>query len=614
MEFRLLGAPEVRRDGRMVPLGGLRRQAVLVTLALRANQSVTVDQLTEAVWTDAPVSPASNLRTYIMELRRSLRSCGEEDSRLVTSSSGYSLATRPGEVDVDVFEAEASLGAQVLKQRDLDVAIACFERALGMWRGEPLAGLEAGHLLRAEAMRLNERRLAVAEQCVQARLELGDYSAAIGELRQLIGQHPFREGLWASLMLALHRSGQRAEALNCYREARRLLVAELGVEPGADLQQVHRAVLIDLDLRVAPDPRPAQRELRISARRQLPMDIADFTGRAGELRRLHEFAQAVSADGRGAGTAVGVCTIEGMAGVGKTRLAVRAAHEITRSGLFDEIQLYADLRGFDPGRAPTPPQTVLETFLQLLGVPGTVIPRELDAQAGYYRDRLRGRSALLLLDNAASEDQVRPLLPGGPGALVMITSRRSLAGLDGAQPLELGVFSQADAVGLLTGLVGAERVVAEPAMASRIAALCGHLPMAIALAGRRLRCRPAWSLADLAARLESDQRLNHLAAGGMTIRMVFDLSYRALSPDQRRLFRLLALEPDEVVTPECAAALVGTSPEQAEWLLETLLDERLLQQASLGRYRFHDLLRCYARERAEAEETGHDDRMAAVPS
>jgi DNA-binding SARP family transcriptional activator len=609
MEFRLLGALEVRRDERTVPLGGLRRQAVVATLALRANETVSVDQLTKAVWMDAPASPASNLRTYIMELRRSLRSSGEESSRLETRSSGYILATQPGEVDVDVFEQEAALGAQALKQRDLDVAIACFERAKGMWRGEPLAGLEAGSLLRAEAMRLDERRLAVAEQCVQARLELGDYSAAIGELRQLLGHHPYREGLWAALMLALHRSGHRAEALNCYQEARRLLVAELGVEPGADLQQLQRAVLIDRDLRAEPDPRSGQREMRISARRQLPMDVAEFTGRVGELRCLHEFARAVSGDGRGAKTVVGVCTIEGMAGVGKTRLAVRAAHEITQIRLFDEIQLYADLRGFDSGR-PAPPEAVLESFLQLLGIPGTVIPRELDARAALFRDRLRGRRALLLLDNAASEEQVQPILPGSPGVLVIVTSRRSLAGLDGAHPLELGIFSQSDAVGLFTRIVGTERVTAEPAMASRIADLCGHLPIAITLAGRRLRGRSSWSLADLAARLEGSQRLTHLAAGGLTIRMVFDLSYRALSPDQQRMYRRLALEPDEVVTPEYAAALVGTKPEQAERLLESLLDERLLQQAGPGRYRFHDLLRCYARERAEAEETGHDDRIA----
>jgi hypothetical protein len=253
---------------------------------------------------------------------------------------------------------------------------------------------------------------------------------------------------------------------------------------------------------------------------------------------------------------------------------------------------------------------VLESFLQLLGIPGTVIPRELDARAALFRDRLRGRRALLLLDNAASEEQVQPILPGSPGVLVIVTSRRSLAGLDGAHPLELGVFSQSDAVGLFTRIVGTERVTAEPAMASRIADLCGHLPIAITLAGRRLRSRSSWSLADLAARLESSQRLTHLAAGGLTIRMVFDLSYRALQPDQQRMFRLLALEPDEVVTPEYAAALVGTKPEQAERLLESLLDERLLQQAGPGRYRFHDLLRCYARERAEAEEAGHDDRIA----
>jgi DNA-binding SARP family transcriptional activator len=243
MEFQLLGALEVRRDGLNVPLGGARRQAVLAMLALRTNDSVSIDELTDAVWTRAPASPASNLRTFIMELRRSLANSGENVPRLMTRSSGYVLATWPGEVDVKVFEEEARRGAQAMRQRDLAAAAGCFECALEAWHGEPLAGLDVGPALRAEVGRLVELRLAVAVQRAQVRLDLGDYGVAVGELRQLTVQHPAHEGLWAALMSALYRSGRKADALAAYQEARHLLIGELGLEPGSELCRLHHEIL-----------------------------------------------------------------------------------------------------------------------------------------------------------------------------------------------------------------------------------------------------------------------------------------------------------------------------------------------------------------------------------
>lgn len=337
----------------------------------------------------------------------------------------------------------------------------------------------------------------------------------------------------------------------------------------------------------------------VAARAQLPMDIREFTGREVELRQLYE---TLSPDD--GATALAVSVITGMAGVGKTRLAVHVAHQLRRLYRFNDVQLYVDLRAHCPGDAPADPAVTLEAFLRLLGVPGGDIPREMEARAALYRDRLDGKRAIVLLDNAANEQQVRPLLPGSPSCRVLVTSRRKLVGLDGVQPLTLGLFTAEEAVTQLARVIGQERVAAEQDAAAEIVRCCGYLPLAVALAARRIQARPAWTLTDLVELLSVEAgRLDELAVSDRAVRAVFDLSYRQITDEQRRLFRLLGLHPGHDFTPHSAAALTDTKPEQAKALLETLLDEHLLDQTTRGRYRFHDLLHSYARERADDEES-----------
>lgn len=568
MEFLLLGSLAARRAGTQLELGGPRQRAVLTMLLLHANEAVSVAQLTEAVWDSPPVSPESNLRTYVAGLRKVL------GDRLITRPGhGYQLVVEPGELDLDVFDDLVRRGEEALADADVEAAVNLFGQALSTWHGLPAAELSAGPLLHAEFTRLQERRLAAVERYAKAALELGRFDDVIDRLRRESAQHPLREELWAQLMMALDRSGRRGEALEAYATARKHMVEQVGVEPGARLRQLQQVIL---ESRV---PSPAA----LNAHRQLPMDIAEFTGRETELRRLCE---------PGPQTTVVISAIEGMAGVGKTKLAVRAAHRLVPQ--YPDVQLWADLHGFDADELPADPAAVLESFLRLLGVPGGQIPESLEARAALYRDRLTGKRALVLLDNAAGEDQVRPLLPGSASCLVLITSRRTLLRLDGVRSLLLDVFTPAEAVALLSRIAGDDRVNADREAAQRVAELCGHLPIAVALAAKRLARRPQWTIRDLVAQLER--------GGGLGARGVFDLSYQALPDNQRRLFRLLGLHPGEDVTAESAAALAGLTAYETEDLLETLLDEHLLQQHTPGRYGLHDLLRAYAVEQVMAAE------------
>ncbi|WP_370155725.1 tetratricopeptide repeat protein [Streptacidiphilus sp. EB129] len=334
---------------------------------------------------------------------------------------------------------------------------------------------------------------------------------------------------------------------------------------------------------------------------QLPTDLATFTGRREELARLIEAAtDPRSSEGSSGANTVVISAIEGMAGVGKTQLAIHAAHELVRAGHFADVQLHVNLRGFDPERPPADPSAVLDAFLRQLGVSAQQIPASRDERAAMYRDRLRQRSVLVLLDNAADEDQVRDLIPAGPGCLVLVTSRRSLAGLDGATPHLLGIFTDAEAVDLLARIAGHDRVSAEPEAAKRIVQHCGHLPLALGLVAARLRSRPMWSLADLADRLETG-RLEAIRAGGRALRPVFDLSYRGLAAPLQRVFRLLGHHPGPDFTAALVAALADIPENAAEEAIERLQDENLIRQHTPGRYELHDLLRAYAAELAGAD-------------
>ncbi|GAB2736592.1 NB-ARC domain-containing protein [Kitasatospora kifunensis] len=331
---------------------------------------------------------------------------------------------------------------------------------------------------------------------------------------------------------------------------------------------------------------------------QLPTDLATFTGRQEELAQLIR-AATHQRDNEAANTVV-ISAIEGMAGVGKTQLAIHTAHQLVRSGRFVDVQLHANLRGFDAELPPTDPSTVLEAFLRQLGVPVQQIPGSRDERAAMFRDRLRERHALILLDNAADENQVRDLIPAGPTCLVLITSRRSLTALDNATPYRLDVFTESESLALLARIAGHQRVAAEPEAAARIAEYCGHLPLAVSLAAARLRSRPAWSLRHLADKLR-DGRLSAIRAGNRALRPVFHLSYQELDEPLRRVFRLLGHHPGPDTTPAQVAALADIPDDQAEDALEQLQDEHLLAQPTPGRYELHDLLRLLAVELAAVE-------------
>lgn len=437
--------------------------------------------------------------------------------------------------------------------------------------------------------------------------DLADFTAELGRLRLWAGSPPFR-ALAAKVgpLLPEPRTVAASTVIDVFKPQRRRLDFDLVL-----------AIVRALGLSETDVDRWRAACLRVHAEaksggptgvlRQLPADPATFVGRDKDLHELMETA--VSSGGSPRSPTVVVSAIEGMGGVGKTQLAVRAAHRLTRAGRFTDVQLYVNLRGFDPDRAPADPADVLDGFLRALDVPGQHIPAGLDERASMFRDRLFDRQALILLDDAADENQVRPLIPSGPGCLVVITSRRSLAGLDGASLHVLDAFATPEAVELLAAIAGRERIGAEPEAAARVAELCGGLPLALALAAARLRSRPAWTVADLVSRL-ADGGVDAVAAGGRSLRPVFDVSYAGLDDAAQRMFRLLGAHPGDDFSVAAAAALAGVGVPAARELLERLQDAYLLQQKSGGRYNLHDLLRAYAGTLLAAAQP--DEREAAV--
>jgi tetratricopeptide (TPR) repeat protein len=464
---------------------------------------------------------------------------------------------------------------------------------------------------RAEAARLGEARLAAVECHLQARLDCGQASELVAELEVLTGEHPLRERLWALRMLALYRSGRQAEALETYQQLRASLVQELGIEPGADLRQLHQQILAqDPGLAVAsPDlGAPVLAARRSVVPRELPADVAAFTGRAVELAELDFLLPSAPETGAAPGPVV-ISAVAGTAGVGKTTLAVRWAHRVAEQ--FPDGQLYVNLRGYDPGQ-PLAAGEALAGFLRALGIADADVPLEEAERAARYRSVAAGKRLLVVLDNAATEDQVRPLLPGTGTAMVVVTSRDSLAGLvavDGARRLDLDLLPQGEAVALLRTLIG-ERAAADLTAVEALAGQCARLPLALRVAAELAVSRPEAPLAELVAELAGERnRLELLDAGGdphAAVTGVFSWSYRHLPADAARMFRLLGLHPAQHWDLYAAAALTGTvNLTQARRILARLARAHLIQQASAGHYGMHDLLRAYAAGLATSH---HDDR------
>ncbi|CCH29463.1 BTAD domain-containing putative transcriptional regulator [Actinosynnema sp. NPDC047251] len=583
MRFRLLGPVEVHDDGVPVGPNATKLRTVLAVLLLARSKVVSNARLTTMLWGDQrTAASAAQIQTYMSRLRRLVG----PDAELVRQHPGYLLRVPPEEIDLFEFERLAADGRQSLAAGQFAQAADELRRALALWRGPALSGV-TDFLGDAERPRLEEARLAVWEDRVQADLNLGAHAGVVSELTGFVAAHPLRERQRAQLMLALHGSGRQAEALTTYDDYRRLLADEVGIDPGADLQELHNRIL------TARQASPAVRAtIAIGAPpAQLPADIADFTGRAREVDLV---VGAMRRHGS-------VCVLSGMAGVGKSALAVHAAHQCRSD--YPDGQLHVDLGG--SGR-PVDPAEALAVMLTALW--GTAVPDTLEDRIRLYRSRIVGKRVLILLDDAVSESQVRPLLPGGPGSTVVVTARRRLVALEGAALVDLPLPSPHESLGLLHAIVGVDRFRAEPGAAQRIVELCGHLPLAVRIAGARLAAKPHWTLSRLAGLLTDRRgRLDELRVADLDVRARLISGYRGLDEQARHAFRLLSL-PDVPHFPSRAAALLlDLTSAEADEVLERLVDARLLDVVVIRgdarlHYRFPELARCLALELAGPEE------------
>ena len=594
VRFGVLGPLTVWREGSAIPLGPAMRRHLLGLLALHSGVTVSRDEIVDVLWGDRPPRTClSLLQVYIGQLRR-LLDIDHPDCRPATialSHHGYRLVVDRGQVDLTGFEDLVTRAGQARSAGDVDAAASEYESALRCWRGPVLADLGPRLRHHPTAVAAAEHRvtatLAYADLC----LDTGRAEAAVSWLRALVHDEPLHEGLHARLVLALAESGELAGALKLYADIRARLAEELGVEPGAELRATHmRALRREVGAAAAIAGEPARPPA------QLPADVLPFSGRSAQLRQLDRLAA----------TGAALAVIAGAPGVGKTALAVHWAHRA--HDLFSDGQLYADLRGHSAA-APAIAVQVLTRFLRALGVPEGHVPADLDEAGNLYRTMLAGRRVLVLLDNAQSADQVRPLLPGSRGCLTLVTSRCRLAGLvarEGARRVPVDVLSPAEAGDLLARIVGDEQVRAETAAAAEIVELCGRLPLALRIAAANLAVGRHRTIAGYAATLRSGDRLTALRVPEderMTVSAAFDLSYRTLPPAARRLFRLLSLVPGADLRTGATFALHGGTPDETARLMDLLVDAHLVERPEPDRYALHGLLELYAAARSRAEDT-----------
>ncbi|NUR82979.1 MAG: tetratricopeptide repeat protein [Nonomuraea sp.] len=600
--FGMLGPMDVRVGGRPVTLHGPRQERTLAALLLDADRVVTVDQLVDVVWEEPPASARRQIQDLVTRLRRTLVDAGADPGLITTQRAGYLL--RPGEhgLDARAFESLTTAARQTART-DAAGALAGYREALSLWRGPFLAGIR-GRAFEGAARIWQERRLAVVEECLALELSLGRHHEVTAEALELVEQHPFRESLVELLMRALHGGGRLAEALDAYRALRRRLADELGLDPGADLRRLH-----DTLLRSQTEAVPVARASGHVAA-MLPPAVYGFAGRGAEIARLDSLL-----DAAGDPPAVVIAAVTGTAGVGKTALAVHWAHRVRDR--FPDGQLYVNLRGFDQSGRPATPVEAMRVLVDALGVPANRVPATPEAWTGLYRSLLSGRRMLIVLDNARDAEQVRPLLPGTPGCLVLVTSRDQLPGLiaaEGAHPLRLDLLSEPEARELLARRLGSERVSAEPDATAEIIARCARLPLALAVIAARAATHPAFPLAAIAGELPAARdNLDAFDADGpgTQVRRVFSWSHQGLGAGAGHLFRLLGLHPGPDLTLATAAALADLPVARARPLLAELCRAHLLTQHAPGRYGFHDLLRAHAVELVQ-ERVPETERRAAT--
>ncbi|MGW4524068.1 BTAD domain-containing putative transcriptional regulator [Amycolatopsis sp. NPDC004378] len=586
-------------------MGEPRPRTLLALLALEAGRIVPIERIVDAVWGERPPASRGAVYTCVSVLRRSLVSAGVDRDVLKRRSGGYVLDIAPDLVDAHVFDQRVARGRTEMDNGRVESGLESLAAALDLWRGTALGGA-SGTWAEQERARLAAARLTALEERIDAEPALGSGAALIDELRTLSSRHPLREQLHGQLMLALGRAGRQAEALAVFRQCRQRLVQDLGVEPGPRLREAFEQILrgetasssaaIESVVMPAPAPVPWQ----------IPPDTADFTGRSAETVAAAEFLTR-------SGEATRVCAVSGQAGVGKSAFATHVAHRV--AARFDDGVLFLNLQGTRP--EPVGANEALAAMLRGLGVADSAMPAGLEERSHLFRTRTARKNLLVVLDDAADERQVRPLLPAGGGTAVVVTSRRRLSALEGAARFELGVLDEPHAVALLERVAGTTRVAAEPEQTRLVVRLVGYLPLAVRIAGARLAARPDRPLAYLTSRLSERRRmLDELVAGDLAVRASLELSYAGLTDRECTALRRLAWLGVPEFSPWLVAPLLDVSVDEAEKVVDRLVDARVLDPlglnaAGLERYRLHALIQVFACERAEAEETPADALLAA---
>jgi DNA-binding SARP family transcriptional activator/tetratricopeptide (TPR) repeat protein len=597
VEFRVLGPVELTVDGTTVAVGHPRQRCVLAVLLVDANRGLAAEEIIDRVWgEDPPVRVRNVLSGYVTRLRSAITAVTSE-VELGRSGAGYRLRVAAAQVDMHHF---TDLLGRARGTEDPRAAFALLQEALALWRGEPFAGLPSPWL-RGTARRLAEAHLSAELSRGELAVRLGEPASVPEHLLELVQQHPLDERVATQLISTLESDGRRAEALEAFQQFRTRLADELGIDPSERLRALHLRILRagDSPAREAKErPSPVPPAPPRPVARQLPAALPGFVGRAAPLRALDSWRPGTTPP-----TAV-TAVINGTAGVGKTALAIAWAH--LRAGDFPDGQLYLNLRGFNPQYPSLAPSDALGRLLRALGTPDNRIPLEVDEQSAALRTALARQRVLLVLDNAVSSGQVRPLLPGDPACMTIVTSRNRLSGLtaEGARLLTLDALIPAEAASLITDVVG-ERARRAPAQVAVLARHCACLPLAVRIAADRIAARPGTSLAAAVREMANErERLDLLSTDeeSTSVRVAFSLSYQALKPDVARVFRLLGCQAGPTIGVPAAAALTGHAVPRARRLLEALADGHLLERAGADRYQFHDLLRVYATERVHADE------------
>ena len=588
-------------------IGGARPRCVLAVLALEAGRVVSTERLAEALWGDDPPAATANaIQAAVSRLRRALAGAGQgAEAAIVRHGHGYRLDVDRQSVDLHRFRTLVTSARALPPQRHV-AAERLFAKALRLWHGAPLADVDSALVHQRLVPALRQEWLAATLDHHDLVLALGEPVRLAHELAAMVQEYPADQRLSGQLMRALAGSGRPADALAEYQRLHRHLDREFGLRPGHDLRRLQAEILGGDREHAAPEPGDRRHGHAPPWPATLPPAPADFTGRARQLSWLADRVRATGGGARPGGSPVTISVLTGPAGAGKTALALRAAHDL--AGAFPDGQLYVDLRG--TGAIPVRPAQALASLLVAVGVPDHRVPDRTEDRAALLRGRLAGRRVMIVLDDAAEEAQVRPLLPGGPTCAVIITARRTLAGLESVDRLRVDVFTAQEAVDLIRMVAGGRRVDAEIDTAHEIARLCGHLPLAVRVAAARLATRADLSLARLADRLSGERgRLDELVAGDLDVRASLARGYRALPARQREAFRALGLPPAPDVDASRCAVAMDTSMTEAEDLLDALVDANLLDVspvdhagAEQGCYRIADLTRMFARELAgEAE-------------